>query len=228
MKNPTRERLVEAARTLFWRHGYASTGIAQILKEADAGSGSLYYFFPTKEDLLLAVLEWYRENLWSEVVGPVFDRVIDPIERIFGILDAYRQGLLMTNYQRGCPIGNLSLELADSHPAARQLLAVNFTGWRKVVETCLAEAAQRLPQSLDHEQLALFVLTTMEGAVMLARAYQSVEPYDAAVTQLRDYFDRLLRDGTDWSVPRPPEAIPRRPKLKAARKSRQGPRKLTR
>ena len=38
---------------------------------------------------------------------------------------------------------------------------------------------------------------------MLARSYQSVEPYDAAVTQLRDYFDRLLRDGTDWSTPRP-------------------------
>ena len=64
MKHSTRERLVEAARTLFWKHGYASTGIAQILKETDIGSGSLYYFFPTKEDLLLAVLEWYRENLW--------------------------------------------------------------------------------------------------------------------------------------------------------------------
>ncbi len=111
------------------------------MKEADAGSGSLYYFFPTKEDLLLAVLEWYRENLWSQVVQPVFDRVSDPIERIFGILDAYRRGLLMTNFQHGCPIGNLSLELADSHPAVRELLAVNFTGWRKVIEQCLAESA---------------------------------------------------------------------------------------
>ena len=144
MKNSTRERLVEAARILFWKHGYSSTGIAQILKEADAGSGSLYYFFPTKEDLLLAVLEWYRENLRSQVVQPVFDRVTDPIERIFGILDGYRRGLLMTSYQRGCPIGNLALELADSHPAARELLAVNFTGWRKVIEQCLTEGC-RLP-----------------------------------------------------------------------------------
>ncbi len=38
---------------------------------------------------------------------------------------------------------------------------------------------------------------------MLARSYQDIAPYDAAVTQLRDYFDRLRRDGTDWSVPRP-------------------------
>ncbi len=208
MKNPTRDRLVEAARTLFWQHGYASTGIAQILKAAGANSGSLYYFFPTKEDLLLAVLEWYRENLWPAVVQPVFDRVSDPIERIFGVLDGYRQGLLATNFQHGCPIGNLALELADSHPSARQLLAVNFTGWRKVMEQCLAEAAGRLPESLDRSQLALFVLTTMEGAVMLVRSYQSIDPYDAAVTQLRDYFDRLLRDGTDWSKPRSPGAGP--------------------
>ena len=116
MKNPTRERLVEAARTLFWKHGYASTGIAQILKAADAGSGSLYYFFPTKEDLLLAVLEWYQENLWPEVVQPVFDRVSDPIERIFGVLDAYRRGLLATSYQHGCPIGNLALSLLIATP----------------------------------------------------------------------------------------------------------------
>jgi TetR/AcrR family transcriptional regulator, transcriptional repressor for nem operon len=220
MKNPTRDRLVEAARLLFWKHGYAATGIAQILKEADAGSGSLYYFFPTKEDLLVAVLEWYRENLWPAVVQPVFERVTDPIERIFGILDGYRHGLLVTNYQHGCPIGNLALELADSHPAVRQLIAVNFTGWRTTIQQCLVEAADRLPDSVDQNQLALFVLTTMEGAVMLARAYQNIDPYDAAVTQLRDYFDRLLRDGTDWSMPR--LAIPARsnPKSEAKRKSR--------
>jgi TetR/AcrR family transcriptional repressor of nem operon len=220
MQNSTRERLVEAARVLFWKHGYASTGIAQILKEADAGSGSLYYFFPTKEDLLLAVLEWYRENLWSQIVQPVFDRVTDPIERIFGILDGYRQGLLMTSYQHGCPIGNLALELSDSHPAARELLAVNFTGWRKAIEQCLTECASRLPETLDREQLALFVLTTMEGSVMLARSYQDIAPYDAAVTQLRDYFERLRRDGTDWSMPRPKATGEPKPESRPKRRSR--------
>ena len=64
----------------------------------------------------------------------------------------------------------------------------------------------RLPETLDREQLALFVLTTMEGAVMLARSYKDIAPYDAAVTQLRDYFDRLRRDGTEWSMPRPRSA----------------------
>ena len=43
---------------------------------------------------------------------------------------------------------------------------------------------------------------------MLARTYRSIAPYDAAVTQLRDYFDRLLRDGTEWSTPRPAPTNP--------------------
>jgi TetR/AcrR family transcriptional regulator, transcriptional repressor for nem operon len=215
LKNSTRDRLVEAARVLFWQQGYTSTGIAQILKEADANSGSLYYSFPTKEDLLLAVLEWYRENLWPAVIQPVFDRVSDPIERVFGVLDAYRRGLLATKFRHGCPIGNLALELVDDHPAVCQLVAVNFTGWRKAIEQCLDDAAGRLPDTVDREQLAIFVLTTMEGAVMLARSYQSIDPYDAAVTQLRDYFDRLIQDGTDWSTPRPA-----RPKPKSKSRSR--------
>ena len=176
MKNETRDRLVQTARMLFWEHGYAGTGIAQILKAADAGSGSLYYFFPTKEDLLNAVLERYKELLWPEVVQPVFDRVSDPIERVFGILEGYRRLLEGTDYLRGCPIGNLALELAGSHPAARRLIAENFTGWLDAVERCLADASGRLPGSVDRKQLALFVLTTMEGAVMLCGAIGASPP----------------------------------------------------
>src|SRR5439155_26853161 len=108
-----------SARELFFKQGYGATGIAQILKEADANSGSLYYFFPTKEDLLLAVLEFYKENLYPMVVQPVLDRVHDPIERVFGILDGYRQQLEMIQFQYVCPIGNLALETCNSHPAAR-------------------------------------------------------------------------------------------------------------
>jgi len=50
---------VETARALFFEQGYAQTGIAQILKVSGINSGSLYHFFPSKEDLLAAVLEQY-------------------------------------------------------------------------------------------------------------------------------------------------------------------------
>jgi AcrR family transcriptional regulator len=209
----TRQRILDAARDLFWRQGYTATGIAQILKAADANSGSLYYFFPTKEDLLLAVLEWYKANLWPEVIQPVFDRVSDPIERVFGVLDGYRRMLLFTQCSGGCPIGNLALELSDTHPAVRDLIAVNFTNWKLALQQCLDDAADRLPANVDRPQLAAYILTIMEGGLMQAKAYRSIEPFEAAVAQLRDHFDRMLSDGGEWTAPKPgPTTTTRKPR----------------
>ncbi|MBX3096878.1 MAG: TetR/AcrR family transcriptional regulator [Fimbriimonadaceae bacterium] len=197
----TRERLIETARDLFLLQGYHTTGVAEIVRTAGVKTGSLYYFFPTKEDLLLAVLEWYRDNIYAGLLQPVYERIDDPIERIFGVLDGYRQMLLLTAYDQGCPIGNLSLELTNSHPKARELINVNFDQWASEVRSCLDRAEGRLPAELDRQGLAEHILAVMEGAIMLARSYRSIEPYDKAILHLRDYLDRLVADGTEWSTP---------------------------
>src|SRR5262245_59438440 len=97
-KETTRERIVESARELFFRQGYTATGVAQILKAADANSGSLYYFFPSKEDLLVAVLEKYRSMLEPHVLKPAFERASDPIKRLFAVLEGYRLLLGATDF----------------------------------------------------------------------------------------------------------------------------------
>jgi TetR/AcrR family transcriptional regulator, transcriptional repressor for nem operon len=198
----TRDRLIETARDLFLLQGYHSTGVAEIVRVAGVRMGSLYYFFPTKEDLLLAVLEWYRDHIYEGLLEPVYDRIDDPIERIFGILDGYRQMLLLTAYDQGCPVGNLALELANSHPKAREMIIVNFKQWADEVGKCLEQAEGRMPADVDLQGLANHVLAVMEGAIMLARTYRSLDPYDHAISHLRDYFDRLVKDGTEWSVQR--------------------------
>jgi TetR/AcrR family transcriptional repressor of nem operon len=194
----TRDRLIDVAMELFHSQGYQATGVAQILRKAEVNSGSLYYFFPTKEDLLLAVLEKYKGMLHPVLLEPIWSRIEDPIEKIFGLLDGYRQMLMATDCNYGCPIGNLALEIGHSHNKARALMAENFQGWRDAVRGCLDQAADRLPANLDRAQLASFVLTVMEGAVMQARTERSLKPFDDAVTQLRDYVERLTADATTW------------------------------
>jgi AcrR family transcriptional regulator len=208
--NDVRERIIAVAADLFLKNGYGATGIAQILQEADVLRGSLYYYFPTKEDLLIATLEWRKTMLWPEVIQPVFDRLDDPLERLFGILDGYRQLLLMCDFQLGCPIGNLALELAESHPRARQLMAENFDNWKDAVRQCLDAARGELPEECDPADIAHFVLTVMEGAVMLARTYRSIDCYDRAINSLRDYIERLRTAATDWGTKPSPRAKPAR------------------
>jgi AcrR family transcriptional regulator len=187
-----RDRIVEAAMDLFWSKGYNSTSISDILSRTQLNSGSLYHVFPGKQDILLAVLERYRDGLYPMLVEPAWQGVDDPIERIFALLAKYRWLILETDCIYGCPIGSLALELHEADPAVRNLLAANFTGWVGAIERCLADAGNRLPADLDRRALAEFVLTTMEGGVMQARTHRDVGPFDRGVAMLRDHVKMLL------------------------------------
>lgn len=127
------------------------------------------------------------------LLDPAWEGVDDPLERIFALLGRYRRFLIETDYFYGCPIGSLALELHEPDPPIRERLAANFSAWTGAIEECLAAASARLPPDIDGKALAQFVLTTMEGGIMQARTYRSLESFDASVAQLRNYFDYLAR-----------------------------------
>src|SRR5580704_13933535 len=189
----TRTRLVLAAMQLFWEKGYNSTSIADVLQTAKVNSGSLCYFFPSKADLLAAVLDLYHEGIGPMLLEPAWAGVEDPIERIFELLAHYRKSLADTDCSYGCPIGSLALELHEPDPAVRERLARNFDAWIEAVAECLRQAKPRLPADFNRRELAQFVLTTMEGGVMQARTFRDINYFDAAVRQLRQYFKSLIK-----------------------------------
>lgn len=188
---PTRDRLVFAALKLFGEKGYLSTSIQDILREAGANAGSLYHAFPTKQDVLIAVLDLYRQGIEPMLLAPAWDGVDDPIEKVFALLARYRGMLEATDCLYGCPIGSIALELHEPDPPVRELLSLNFTQWVGHIERCLDEAADRLPADLDRRMVAILVLNVMEGGVMQSRTHRTLEAFDASVAGLRDYLTRL-------------------------------------
>jgi TetR/AcrR family transcriptional repressor of nem operon len=186
-----RERLLEAAARLFLERGYHATGVAAVLESAGVHAGSLYHAFADKEALLCGVLEHYRRILRPVLIEPVEARESDPIERVFGLLAFYRHYLVDSDFRHGCPIGNLALELGDSIPAARARIEENFEAWTDAVAGWLAPARARFPSGTNLRALAGFVLTTMEGGLMLSRARRTIEPFDRAVARLREHFELL-------------------------------------
>jgi AcrR family transcriptional regulator len=185
----TRERIVQAAMELFWRKGYGSTSIADILETARVNSGSLYYFFKGKQELLIAVLEAYRDGIGTMLLEPSWGEVEEPVEKVFALLGTYRRLLVETDCFYGCPIGSLALELHEPDPEVRELLAANFANWTDAVRDCLEQAGLR--DGTDLQALAELILAVMEGAVMQTRTYRDIGHYDRAVKQLRNYLDCL-------------------------------------
>ncbi len=199
----TREKIVRTAMELFWEKGFNSTSVADILSLSQLNSGSLYHFFPGKQDVLVAVLEAYRDGIEQMLLEPAWRGVEDPIERIFALLAAYRLMIIDSDMTYGCPIGSLALELHEPDPKVRELLAENFKRWTDAIRGCLDAAGKRLPADLDRAALAEFVLTTMEGGVMQARTHRNVAYFDRGVGMLRGLIEMLER------VAKPPRAAKR-------------------
>jgi TetR/AcrR family transcriptional regulator, transcriptional repressor for nem operon len=170
--------------------------MADLLAHADVNSGSFYHFFESKEALLRAVLDGYLHALRPMVVNPAFAQTDDPLERIFAILGGYRERILQTDCQYGCPLGRLALEIDPENRPAHKLIAENFQGWIGAVRECVTQMKARLPKNTDIEALATYVLAVMEGGVMLSRSYGSVDPFDHAVKQLREHFRLLLENSS--------------------------------
>ncbi|MEZ5995872.1 MAG: TetR/AcrR family transcriptional regulator [Hyphomonadaceae bacterium] len=186
-----REKIIRAAMELFWLKGYNSTSVADLLSRTQLNSGSLYHVFPSKQDVLIGVLEAYRDGIHEQLLEPAWVGVDDPIEKIFALLGRYRSLILETECTYGCPIGSLALELHEPDPRVRELLAENFENWTAAIEHCLTEAGPHLPPATDKRALAQFVLTAMEGGVMQARTHRDVAYFDRVVATLRAHFKFL-------------------------------------
>ena len=187
-----REALIGAALELFWEKGFAETNVRDVSERAGTNVSGIFYYFKSKEELLIAALERLSEMLYPALLAPAWEKVTDPLERIFALLGRYREAILATNFAYGCPVGRLAVEISPGMVEAHGKIAANFEGWSRAVRECLVAAGDRIPKGTDLTALSRFVLTVMEGGVMQARSYRSIEPFDQSVAQLRDYINRLM------------------------------------
>lgn len=190
----SREALIEAAVQQFWEKGFAETTVRDVSNRAGTNVGAIFYFFNSKDELLLAALERLSEMLYPALLVPAWEGVEDPLEKIFALLGRYRQAILATNFAYGCPVGRLAVEISPEMVEAHGKIAANFEGWSRAVRECLVAAGNRLPSGTDLTALSRFVLTVMEGGVMQARSYRGIEPFDQSVAQLREYINRLMKE----------------------------------
>jgi TetR/AcrR family transcriptional repressor of nem operon len=193
MSLDTRERILQSAMELFAAKGYASTSIDEVLRKSAAQPGSLYHFFPGKEDLLLAVLDAYREGIDEMLLQPAWIGFDDPIERVFALLARYRMLIVATDCEYGCPIGSLALEMHKARKPVRERISANFAAWTDAVHRCYLDAADRFEAGTNLRELAEFTLTTMEGGVMQSRTFRDVSYFDRSVKQLRQYVQSLMK-----------------------------------
>ncbi len=178
----TRARIVEEAAVLIHERGVAGTTLDDVKAAAEVSGSQMYHYFPDKNDLLQAVIDYQADATVSnqrhadlgsaEGVQAWRDMVIYAAERV--------------QAKGGCPLGSLGGQLAESDPEARSLIAAGFERWTTEISEGLRslQASGQLPPGLDPDDLAVTLLATLQGGLLLAQVQRSTRPFETAVDTL--------------------------------------------
>jgi AcrR family transcriptional regulator len=178
----TRARIVEQAAVLIHERGVAGTTLDDVKAAAEVSGSQLYHYFPDKNDLVQAVIDYQADATVSnqrhadlgsvEGVQAWRDMVITAAERV--------------QAKGGCPLGSLGGQLAESDPEARALIAAGFDQWAAAIGNKLRSlhADGKLPPGIDPDDLATTLLATLQGGLLLAQVQRSTRPFETAVDTL--------------------------------------------
>lgn len=178
-----RARVLDTAFGLFQSHGYNATGVQEIAAAAGVTGGALHHHFATKKDLALAVI---RERVAAAVEATWLEPVRGARTARGGILsvfDSLARELDRNGAVRGCPVNNLTLELAFADSDFRAELRILFDEWRAAIAEKIANGG-----AADADRIATLVVASYSGAMAMAKVEQRGEPLRLCAREL----ERLL------------------------------------
>jgi AcrR family transcriptional regulator len=180
--NP-RERMVISAALLVRERGARATAISDVLKHCRAPRGSAYHYFPGGRMQLLEEATDYAGAFIADKISAA-DSAVELLDELTGL---YRQQLIRSDFRAGCPIVAVTVEAGDPDKAERtakviERAAAAFALWTDLIgRRLIAEGVE----ASRAEELAMLVTTSIEGAIIVARASRDVKPLDLVQRQLR-------------------------------------------
>lgn len=184
MAGEVRKGMVEGAMALLARRGLHATSFSEVLAATGAPRGSLYHHFPGGKDQLVAAAVDRAGAVLADALEPVAGSPAEAVVERF--LAIWRAVLTRSQCEAGCAV--LAVTVAtDSAELLSHATAV-FRAWRERLGDLLRQGG--LPAD-EARRFAMVLIASAEGAVVLSRADQSLEPFEAVAAQLREQVRRL-------------------------------------
>ena len=179
-KPSNRDNILQAGLRVMYRDGYSGAGVRDIVAEAPAPQGSFTNHFRSKEEFAREVLDLYFDHTKRLVAEALGDRGLSPRVRLRRYLDIITDRLAGAEFGRGCLIGDFSLEAAPKSEMLRTRLAEVFAEWRAPFAACIAEgqAKGEIAATFAPEELAEFLLSSWEGAILRMKVARNAEPLE--------------------------------------------------
>jgi TetR/AcrR family transcriptional repressor of lmrAB and yxaGH operons len=166
-RSDARPHAIRATSELLQRQGYAATGLEEVLAKSGAPKGSFYFHFPGGKEQLAAEAVAASGAFIRDILTSVVAQAATPGDAVRHFASLEARQLERSDYELGCPVATVTLEMASRSEALRLATHDAFASWSDVFRQTLEEAGV---DASDAGGLAEWVIATSEGALILARA----------------------------------------------------------
>ena len=175
-----KEKLLTDGLRLVHERGFGASSVRDITQAAGVPQGSFTNHFASKEAFGLEILERYREMTSAAVRATLRNDRLPPLRRLRAWIDGQLEYLREGDMRRGCLYGNLSAEASEASDAIRFRVASVFAENQASVAYCLEAAidAGELAPNTDVEELSGFIVSSLQGAILVAKSQRSPIPVE--------------------------------------------------
>jgi TetR/AcrR family transcriptional repressor of nem operon len=175
-----RDKLLEVGLDVVHAQGFAGASVRDIVQAAGVPQGSFTNHFVSKEAFALEVIDLYFTRSRENIARTLRNDALPPLQRLRAYIDSSKDRLAASQMRNGCLLGNFTAEASwGSEPIRLRLLEI-FGELQAAIAYCLRAAvkAGEIAPSLDCEEIAAFVVASMQGAILMSKALRSTVPVE--------------------------------------------------
>ncbi|WP_419677448.1 TetR/AcrR family transcriptional regulator [Aliarcobacter lanthieri] len=185
MEKNTRQELINNTFDEIYTKGYQGASLTDILKNAKVHKGSMYHFFENKKEMAIVSI---KEKIYEKFV----QRYSTILELEKDYLEAFIESLKDTSsrdFNKGCPIANIIQEMSNIDEDFKVLMKEIYEALKNNIKNILDKAVEKDEiKECDTKKLSLYIASTLEGAILSAKASGNIQDYLDVIDILSSYL----------------------------------------
>lgn len=185
MENNTRKNLIDSTFKEVYEKGYQGASLTTILKNAKVHKGSMYHFFKSKKEMAIIAL---KEKIYSKFI----ERYATVLDLESNYLEAFIDGIRdisQRDFYNGCPVANVVQEMSNIDKDFKVVMEEIYLTFRNYIKAILDKAIEKGEmKECDTRKLALYIVSTLEGAILSAKASGNIQDYTDVIEILCSYI----------------------------------------
>ena len=189
----TRQEIIRKAAPIFNQKGYDGAALSDLMKATGLEKGGIYRHFDSKQELAAEAFD----HAWKLAMDVRFEgtheipNTVDRLKQIVRNFRDRRTGVV----PGGCPLLNTAVDCDDGNPKLRAKARQALSSWLQRLEAIVEEGKLRgeVCSSVDSAELAILIVSTLEGSSMIRRLQKNDGPLDLACHHLEEYFETKVR-----------------------------------